>query len=197
VEPRVGERIRSLREQAGFSLRSLSERCGLSVNAISLIERGENSPTVSSLHRLATALGVSLMDLFRDEDNLGVSRCGKEQRLDYREGGVLMECLGTGLRSQQLEPFLITVDPGAGNQDPVVHPGQEFVHCLAGEIEYWVEGRVHRLRAGDSLLLEAARPHCFQNPGRSRARILVVFHCTGSFDIARRRHLEAQSGKTP
>jgi quercetin dioxygenase-like cupin family protein len=167
------------------------------VNAISLIERGENSPTVSSLHRLTTALGVTLTDLFREEDNLGVVRCGKEQRLDYRETGVLMECLGTGLRNQQLEPFLITVDPGAGNHDPVVHPGQEFVHCLRGEIEYWVEGLVHTLHAGDSLLLEAGRPHCFQNSGRSRTRMLVVFHCTGSTDLARRRHLEAQSGKTP
>lgn len=60
----VGQRIRRLREQRQLSLRALARLCGLSTNAISLIERGENSPTVSSLHALATALGVSITDFF-------------------------------------------------------------------------------------------------------------------------------------
>ena len=60
----VGQQIRALREQQGLSLRALAERCGLSMNAISLIERGENSPTVSSLHLLALALNVPITAFF-------------------------------------------------------------------------------------------------------------------------------------
>ena len=48
LEPRVGMRIRALRNQQGLSLRALSSQCGLSINAISQIERGESSPTLSS-----------------------------------------------------------------------------------------------------------------------------------------------------
>ncbi|MFZ2097760.1 MAG: helix-turn-helix transcriptional regulator, partial [Anaerolineales bacterium] len=66
-EPNVGMRLRSLREEQGLSLRALAERCGLSINSISQIERGENSPTVSSLHRLATALKVPIATFFQDE----------------------------------------------------------------------------------------------------------------------------------
>ncbi len=47
AEPNVGQRIRTIRERQRLSLRALAERSGLSFNAISLIERGENSPTVS------------------------------------------------------------------------------------------------------------------------------------------------------
>ena len=67
AEPNVGQRIRMLRDQRKLSLRALADRCGLSINAISLIERGENSPTVSSLHVLATALGVPITDFFEEK----------------------------------------------------------------------------------------------------------------------------------
>lgn len=77
----VGMRIRALREQRGLSLRALAERCGLSINAISLIERGENSPTVSSLHVLATALGVKITDFFEDPSEHAVVYVKRNQRL--------------------------------------------------------------------------------------------------------------------
>lgn len=189
--PNVGLRIRALREQRRLSLRALAERCNLSVNAISLIERGENSPTVSSLHLLATALGVSITDFFQDDHELNTVLVRHDRRLTYERHGVAMESLGFGLRNQQLEPFLITVEPDAGNDEPVTHPGQEFVYCLEGEVEYHVAGERYQLKAGDSLLLEAARPHYFCNPTQTPATILVVFQAAESGHLARQRHLEA------
>ena len=189
--PNVGLRIRAIREQRRLSLRALAERCNLSVNAISLIERGENSPTVSSLHLLATALGVSITDFFQEDDERSTVFVRRDQRLAYQKSGVAMESLGYGLRNQQLEPFLITVEPGAGNDEPITHPGQEFVHCLQGEVEYQVGGERYRLQAGDSLLLEAVRPHYFRNTAQAPATILVIFQTAESSHLARQRHLEA------
>jgi len=60
----VGLAIRSLREGKNLSLRQISQASGLSINAISKIERGDNSPTVASLHKIASALGVHITDLF-------------------------------------------------------------------------------------------------------------------------------------
>jgi transcriptional regulator with XRE-family HTH domain len=62
----VGGRLRDIRQERGLSLRALSEVCGLSVNAISLIERGISSPSVSSLQRLAVALDVPITAFFTD-----------------------------------------------------------------------------------------------------------------------------------
>jgi transcriptional regulator with XRE-family HTH domain len=56
--PNVGEQTRAIREARGLSLRALVECCRLSTNVISLIERGESSPTAFSLHLLATALDM-------------------------------------------------------------------------------------------------------------------------------------------
>jgi quercetin dioxygenase-like cupin family protein len=160
------------------------------VNAISLIERGENSPTVSSLHLLAGALGVPITDFFQEEEEHSAVCIRSDGRLGHNKNGILMESLGIGLRNQQLEPFLITIEAGAGSEESVTHPGQEFVHCLQGRIEYHVDGEIYVLGPGDSLLLEATRPHFFRNTTNRRSTFLVVFQAAGNLDIGRQRHLE-------
>jgi transcriptional regulator with XRE-family HTH domain len=186
----VGQQIRAIRENQELSLRALAERCGLSVNAVSLIERGENSPTVSSLHQLATALDVPITDFFREAHEQTIVFVEPAQRLRSEVKGILMESLGTGLRNQQLEPFLLSVAPGAGTRDePVTHPGEEFVHCLSGEINYCVQDEVFQMREGSSLLFNATQPHCFYNEADGPATLIIVFQAGSGMDLARKRHL--------
>jgi len=189
--PNVGPRIRALREQRGLSLRALAEDCNLSINAISLIERGENSPTVSSLHTLATALGVKITDFFEDPHEHAVVYVKHDRRLATQGAGLLMESLGIGLRNQQLEPFMVTVDPGpVDTGEAIQHPGQEFVHCLAGHIQYQIGRQTYDLEPGDSLLFDATQPHCFWNTGDALARVLLIFQGVDGGHLARQRHLE-------
>jgi transcriptional regulator with XRE-family HTH domain len=189
--PNVGGRIRQLREAQGLSLRALSENCNLSINAISRIERGENSPTVSSLHTLATALDVPITDFFEEETEQTTIYVQPENRLQYQRDQIIVESLGVGLQNQQIEPFLITIEPGAGDlNDPITHPGQEFVYCLQGKVEYHVAEEIYQLQPGDSLLFEASQQHCFKNNTAVRATILIIFQAAQGKHIARHRHLE-------
>jgi transcriptional regulator with XRE-family HTH domain len=188
--PDVGQRIRAIRERRGLSLRALAERCGLSSNAISLIERGQNSPTVSSLHLLATALSVPITYFFENEQAAAVVRTTPEGRLRSEAEGIALESLGIGLRNQQMEPFLVTVAPRAGNREqPVAHAGEELVYCLAGVLEYCVGERSYRLEPGDTLLFDATIPHAFRNAGSDETRFLLVFHAGHGAHLARRLHL--------
>ena len=192
LAPNVGPRIRMLREQRGFSLRALAERCNLSINAISLIERGENSPTVSSLHTLATALEVKITDFFEDPHEHAVVYVKCDRRLATQSKGMRMESLGIGLNNQQLEPFMVTVEPGAReDSEAIVHPGQEFVYCMVGTILYQVNEQTYHLEPEDSLLFDATQPHSFRNTSNSIARLLLVFQAAEGSHLARQRHLEA------
>lgn len=174
--PNVGFRIRALREQQELSLRALSERCGLSINAISRIERGENSPTVASLHQLATALKVPITSFFAEETRQATVFVKRNRRPISSADGIWLESLGTGLPNQHLEPFLLTLEPGAENTaDPITHLGEEFVHCLEGKVEYLVGDQVYWLEAGDSLLFQAEQEHKCANPSQAPAVILLVF----------------------
>ena len=48
-------------------MRSLARTSGLSTNALSMIERGRTSPSVSTLYKLADALEVPITAFFRLE----------------------------------------------------------------------------------------------------------------------------------
>ncbi len=190
-ESNVGQRLRSIREQRGLSMRALSERCGLSTNAISMIEHGENSPTVSTLQRLANALSIHITDFFHEETKQTMVLVKRDQGLRSQSNGVLMESLGIGLFNQRLEPFRMSIQPGAGNlDDQISHSGQEFIHCLEGEIEYSIGGRVVHLDEGDSVLFDSTQLHGYQNHSDRRAFVLIVFLAFQDLQLSHRLHLQ-------
>lgn len=190
ASPDVGARIRALRQERGLTLRALAERCNLSVNAIGLIERGRNSPTVASLQSLATAIGVEITDFFQDSREHATVFVSAHQRLTATGGGLMMESLGIGLQNQQLEPFLVTIEPNAQEpEEPITHPGQEFVYCMSGSVTYEINEVEHALSAGDSILFDASQLHRFHNNGSVPAQLLVVFQASEGQHLARDRHL--------
>jgi transcriptional regulator with XRE-family HTH domain len=189
--PNVGARIRRIRREQRLSLRALSERCGLSANAISLIERGENSPTVSSLHQLAIALGVPITDFFQETSGTNAILVKRAQGLRLQNKTTIIESLGLGLPNQQLEPFRMTVAPEVDNSNaPITHPGEEFVHCLEGMIEYRVGDQQFDLASGDSLLFNAMQPHCWKNLNNTSSEVLLVFQTANNDHSARQRHMK-------
>lgn len=186
----VGQRIRMLREMRGLSLRAMAERCDLSVNAISRIERGENSPTVASLQQIATALNVPITEFFRPSEQRTIVHVRRANRMRAQHGGMSIESLGAGLTNQQLEPFIVAMLPGAGvDTKPITHNGQEFVYCVEGTINYQVGKEIFTLSAGDSLLFEASQPHVFRNESDRPALILLVFHAQDGGLGVSERHL--------
>lgn len=60
----VGGRLRERRTSAGLTLKQLANRTGLSVSLISQIELGKSAASMSTLHKLATALQVKMTYFF-------------------------------------------------------------------------------------------------------------------------------------
>ncbi len=175
--PDVGSNLRTWRQQRRLSIRALAELCHISPNTISLIERGVTSPSVATLHQLATALQVPIASFFEQRGEAArVISSGPGERAFTGNADVLLENLGSGLEGQVLEPFLVTLQPGADSgRQVMVHRGHEFVYCLEGILEYEIEGRAFRLSAGESLLFEAPLPHRWQNPGTEKVVFLLIF----------------------
>jgi len=172
----VGTRLRQLREARKVSMRTLAQMSGLSANALSMIERGKTSPSVSTLYRLAGALNVPVTDFFGPETSRKdvVFLKGEERsRLPFMRG--LWEGLGGEQFSGRMMPFMLTLEDGASSgPNTVAHSGHEFVYCLRGQIEYQIENQVYALEAGDSLLFLAQLRHRWRNPGGQVSNILVI-----------------------
>ena len=128
----LGERLRRLRTERIISQRDLAHLSGISANSISLIERGEISPSVATLQSLASALKIKVSYFFDDEAAGSVLHI-KVKAVDrpvLTSGGVRIEGIGQRLKVQEVEPFRITLDPQAVSGDrQVVHPGVELVCC--------------------------------------------------------------------
>jgi len=172
----VGFKIRELRDERGLSMRALARKSGISANALSMIERGRTSPSVSTLYKLADALDVPITDLFRDEPEGSnvVFRKGTERtRVPFPRG--LWEGLGGEQFIGRVEPFMLTLESGA-NSGPfsMEHSGHEFVMCLRGQLEYQVENKVYKLEAGDTLLFAAQLKHRWRNTGNTVTNAIFV-----------------------
>jgi len=66
INERIAVRVRDLRSELGLSLEALAAKCDVSRSMLSLIERGESSPTAVVLEKIATGLGVTLASLFEN-----------------------------------------------------------------------------------------------------------------------------------
>src|SRR5690606_11357074 len=70
LNQRIAHRIRGLRADGKLSIETLAAASGVSRSMISLIERGESSPTAVVLEKLASALGVTLASLFESDPSM-------------------------------------------------------------------------------------------------------------------------------
>lgn len=62
----VGKKIKDLRLKNGISQNELAMQCNFEKATMSRIESGQTNPTVRTLHKIATALGVPVAELFID-----------------------------------------------------------------------------------------------------------------------------------
>jgi transcriptional regulator with XRE-family HTH domain len=172
----VGHRLRELRTERGLSMRALARLSGLSTNALSMIERGKTSPSVSTLYKLSEALEVPITAFFRTEpprEAIVFRKSDARSRVEFQRG--LWEGLGGESFVGRVEPFMLTLEGGAtSGPHGLVHSGHEFVICLKGVLEYKVEEQRYTLQPGDSLLFASKLRHRWRNPGKTVANVLFV-----------------------
>ena len=134
----VAERLHELRESRHISLRELARISGISVNALSQIEHGVTSPSVSTLYKLVEGLGVPITALFRSEpqrEEIVFRTAAERTQLPFPLG--MMEGLGGEVFVGNVQPFVLTLgDEANSGVDAIVHTGHEFVMCLEGQLEY-------------------------------------------------------------
>lgn len=176
VSVNIGERLRELREARNISMRALATRSGLSANALSMIERSRASPSVSTLYKLADALGVSITSFFgsdQERKQVVFLKADERTRVSFTRG--VFEALGGEHFTGRVEPFMLTLESNA-NSGPrsMTHTGHEFVLCLRGELEYQVERQIYQLSAGDSLLFAAHLKHRWKNVGAKVVTALII-----------------------
>lgn len=175
VVKRIGQRLRTVRQDRGLSLAQVAAAAGLTRGFLSQVELGDAAASVSSLVRLAAALGIEVTSLFEKaasplvrHSELTPSTLGGHGVVDY----VLTPA--EERRAQLLETH---IDPGGFADTEMWTRAGELVicHVQSGTLELRLETETFVLAAGDTMTFDPRRPHTWRNPSRRyRARVLWV-----------------------
>ena len=173
---RVGGLVHEAR-QGRFTLDALAEASGVSAGLISQIERGLGNPSLSTLHKLADALGFPVSRFF----DAPVAARRMLVRKDERMTLALPGPGHVGLTYQLLTPdfqgavalFLTSIPPHWDNEEQrFVGQGEEVLHVLDGKLEVHVVEETFLLKAGDTITYDDSLEHWFKNPTDKVVRII-------------------------
>ncbi len=179
VNARIAERVASLRAARGLSLEALASHCGVSRSMISLIERGESSPTAVLLEKLATGLDVSLASLFDPPRAPADPVARRADQLSWRDpasGYVRRNVSPSGVDTpihivEVSFPPQTRVAYESGARESRLH---QQVWVLEGEIDVTIGQQCHQLGEGDCLALLLDQPVMYHNRSAQIARYAVV-----------------------
>ena len=134
-------KIKQLRRKKGYTLERLSDRTGLSKGYLSKIENAVHLPPLSTLHKIAEALGEDLTRLFVEETGArihqGISIVRRKERPEMTVEMKGLEARFWSLAAQKtgrnMDPCILEIPFETGQV--YQHEGEEFYLILEGKIK--------------------------------------------------------------
>jgi transcriptional regulator with XRE-family HTH domain len=176
-EPSIGARLKELRTEHRYSIRGLALKAGVSASLVSDIEKNKVEPSISTLKRLATAMGTTITYFFSEQTQMngrvvrahervvldGEKQPGADVRSGMEAGGVRFE-LASPTESETIEAIYGRYDVGASiGDEPYTHEGEEWGMVLSGRLKVIVGDEVYFLDPGDSIWFHSTIPHRMEN----------------------------------
>jgi transcriptional regulator with XRE-family HTH domain len=174
---RVGDSLRRLRKERGFSLDQLAASSGVSRAALSQIEGSRTNPTLSLLWKVAVGLGVPFQALLGG-DTAGrtqVLRAGDAPPLRSTDGRMESRLLSPAGASQGLDVYELRFLPKAHHRsEPHGQGTTETVIVLTGALRVAVADEAHDLAPGDSMFFRADVPHSYESRSSHETRCIDI-----------------------
>lgn len=171
----VGGRIRQFRVARQLTLRDLADRARISPGFLSQVERGQVNASVGTLRRLSEELGVTLPDLFTDEEVGGLRILRKADRPVIDVSDLSTKYLLSQKPLRNLELYVGELRPGASAGEAYVHgDAQEILIVIAGSPTLELDGETYVLAAGDSAEYRTSTPHTVHNRSDAPAEVLWI-----------------------
>ena len=132
------------------------------------------------MNRIATALGVDVTFLFRengeDAGDIKISLTRKNQRKAVETLGSFYgykyEALAHDKPGKNMIPYII--EPAFKEKGVFQHEGEEFMYVLEGTHELIYDGNKYLMEEGDTVYFDAGVPHSGRSVGKKKAKLLAV-----------------------
>ena len=179
INVRIAARVKQLRSELGLTLEALAGRCDVSRSMLSLVERGESSPTAVVLEKIASGLDVPLASLFEDSSAPPSPLSRAQDRTAWRDpqSGYIRRNISPMNFPSPLQIVEVELPAGArvayetAMREVSVH---QQIWIQEGSIEFTLGSQTYKLVAGDCLAMQLNAPTAFRNPTRKAAHYIVV-----------------------
>lgn len=169
---RVGLRLRTARQQLGWTLADLAGKVGMSASTLSRLESGQRQASLELLVPLVTVLGLTLDDLVRADPV-----DPRVRRATRRRDGMVIAPLT--LEHSSLQTFKITFPPTAEAASPKVHDGAEWFFVLSGVVRLVLDGVEHEIGPGEAVEFDTRLPHSIGATAAGPAEVVSIFSASG------------------
>lgn len=166
----LGKSIREIRHKKGMTLNQLASKIDVTASYISQVERDIIEPSLSSLRKIAVALGVPLFTFLHDDTiDPVVVRAAERKKLALPESSIIYEFVTPMVADKKVMPKMeiiyFTLAPKSWtSEENINHDADECIFVIEGELEIYLEDKKYCLSAGDSVYIKENIGHRFYNP---------------------------------
>ena len=178
----VANQLESLRRERSMTLQALSKATGVAASTLSKIERDELSPTISTLQKITSGLGIEMSDLFtfQSEGDLShgrraVSRAGEGRTHQTKSCANVLLC--SEIKNKKMVPIYTTVIARSLEDYPTWarSDGEIFLMVISGRMELHSEiYEPLELGPGDSVYYDARSSNAWISVGDTDAEVVWV-----------------------
>ncbi|MBS7527494.1 helix-turn-helix transcriptional regulator [Fusibacter paucivorans] len=170
----IGKKLKKIRTDKNITLKQLSEKTSLSISFISQVERGVSSLTVTSLKKIADALGVSLNDVvtYKENDSYAYKK-DHPVFLRMRNDYASHQIVSGKFDGKKLEGIIFTIAANT-EMDSFAHEGEEFHYVIKGKADFYIDDVKYVVEAGDTIHFPSTIDHKICNSTDDEIVIMSV-----------------------
>lgn len=169
--------LRAARAKAGLSLSKTAELTGVSKAMLGQIERGESSPTLATLWKLAKGFHLPLTALIEDLAQTPETASPAQNHVVALQGSIRFRTVFAFDPILGAESFLLTLEAGQSHVSQPHDTGViEDVFVVSGEMELLRNEKWHRLQTGDAMRFHADQSHGYRNLSDGTAQFYNTIH---------------------
>jgi transcriptional regulator with XRE-family HTH domain len=172
----ISGNLKRIREEKKLSLEMLAELTGVSKSMLGQIERGDSSPTISTVWKISNGLKVSFTSLLNSpQSETTVIRRSQIHPLIEDNGRYCLFPYFPIEKNRRFEIYSIEIQPD-GNLQAEAHPPEtrEFITINSGSLSLQENEQEYLLSEGDAICFRADKPHAYRNPGKVICKVNLV-----------------------
>lgn len=174
----LAKNLKAIREDKKLSLEKVAELTGVSKTMIGQIERGESTPTITTIWKISNGLKISFSSLINTpQTDTKVILRNDLQTLSEDNGKYRVYPNFPFEDDRRFEVYSVEIEKGGFlSAEAHLEGTEELITVFEGELTVRVNNNEYTVRDGDSIRFKADRPHTYHNSGETLTRLSMILY---------------------